>query len=130
MNFVRVFSLRTRLLSFDLLLAILSLLQMNTGCYFAPSMVFGTVHDIGMIKSMQSSGPLVSPPRLKILVFTPALSKIQRTQLAHNHQAHSSLVSTLMTLSISPKTLPSKSSSVVFWPNGARWISWALSSGS
>ncbi len=108
----------------------LRLLQMNAGCYFPPSMVFGAVHNIGMIKSMQSSGRLVSPPCLKILVFTPALSKIRRTRLAHNHQAHSPLVSTLMTLSISLKTLPLKPSSVIFWPNDARWISWALSSGS
>jgi hypothetical protein len=121
-HFFRVFSLRTRLLSFDLLLAIPRLLLMNTGCYFAPSMVFGAVHDIGMIKSMQSSGPSVSPPCLKILVFTPTLSKIQRTRLAHNHQAHSPLVSTLMTSSIFSKTLPLKPSSVIFWPNGVRWI--------
>ncbi len=103
---------------------------MNTGCYFAPSMVFGAVHVIGMIKSMQSSGPLVSPHCLKILVFTPALFKIQRTRLPHNHHAHSHLVSTLITLSISLKTLPSKPSSVVCWSNGAKWISWGLSSGS
>ncbi len=103
---------------------------MNTGCYFAPSMVFGAIHVIGMIKSMQSSDPSISPHRLKILVFTLALFKIQRTQLPHNNHAHSHLVSTLMTLSISPKTLPPKPSSVVCWPNGAKWISWGLSSGS
>jgi hypothetical protein len=79
---------------------------------------------------MQSSGPLVSPHHLKILVFTPASFKIRRTRLPHNHHALSHLVSTLMTSSISPKTLPSKPSSVVCWLNGAKWISLGLSSGS
>jgi hypothetical protein len=36
MHFVTVFLIRTRLLLFDLLLAIPRLLQMNTDCYFAP----------------------------------------------------------------------------------------------
>jgi hypothetical protein len=103
---------------------------MNTGCYFAPSMGFSAVHVIGMITSMQSYGPLVSPHRLQILVFTLALFKIRRTRLPHNHYAHSHLVSTLMTSSISPKTLLPKPSSVVCWPNSAKWISWGLSIGS
>jgi hypothetical protein len=84
---------------------------------------------IGMTKSMQSFAPSAYPLPLKILVSSLGLSKIQRPHLVPICLVHSPLVSTLTISSIYPKTLLSKSFSVVFWPNITKSTLWALLNG-
>jgi hypothetical protein len=79
---------------------------------------------------MQYFNLLVYPLPLKTLVSTLDSSRILRPHLVPHCLVHSPLVSTSMISSISPKTLWSKSSSVVFWPNVAKSTLWALSNGS
>jgi hypothetical protein len=130
MHFAKVFSLLTRSLLFDLHLGIRKQTQTKIGSFFGLSTVFGTVPVIGKTKSMRYFAPLVYPLRLKIFVSTQDLSKILRIHPVPSHPVHSPLVSTLMISFTSPKTLLSRCSSVVFWPNVAKSILWASTNGS
>ncbi len=126
MHSVREFSLLMRSPLFALPLRIPTPIQTNIGSSFGLSTVFNTVLVIGMTKSLQSFAPLAYPLPLKILVATLGLSNIQRPHLVPICLVHSPLVSTSTISSISPKTLLSKSFSVVFWPNVAKSTLWAL----
>jgi hypothetical protein len=105
-------------------------IQTNIGSSFGLSTVFNAVLVNGMTKSMQPFAPSAYSLPLKILVSTLGLSKIQRPHLVPIHLVYSPLVSTLTISSVSPKTLLSKSFSVIFWPNVAKSTLWALLNGS
>ncbi len=113
-----------------LLLAIQRLIHRNFGSNNALSMAFDTVLATGVTKLMQFSDPLNLLHLLKTLAFTWALFMIPLLQLVQNWPLLWHWACMWMALSISQRILQLNLSSAVYWPNIARWILWALLSGS
>ncbi len=93
-------------------------------------MDFGAAHGIGMAKSTPSSGWLGSPHCSRTRVSKQDLYMTPQILCLSSHWCCCPLVSTLTTLSISPKIMRLKLSSVVFLPSVARWTLWVLLNGS